>query len=56
LKGTTDIPNMITQRIKAGGCRCQVTNAKGNCCLDDIYKAKAVKQAREAMIRYGDSS
>ena len=53
-KGTTDIPKIITQRIKAGECRCQVTNPRGNCCLGDIYQA--VKQAREAMKRYGDSS
>jgi hypothetical protein len=53
-KGSTDIPKIITQGIKAGQCRCQVTNPSGNCCLGDIYKA--VKQAREAMIRYGDSS
>jgi Zinc binding domain len=53
-EGTTDIPKMITQRIKAGECRCQVTNPSGNCCLGDIYRA--VKQAREAMKRQGDSS
>jgi hypothetical protein len=38
-KGRTDIPKMITQRIKAGECRCQVTNPSGNCCLGDIYRA-----------------
>ncbi len=54
LKGTTDIPKMITQRIKAGECRCEVTNPSGNCCLGDIYRA--VNQAREAMKRDADSS
>ena len=38
-KGRTDIPQIITQRIKAGECRCQVTNPSGNCCLGDIYRA-----------------
>ena len=38
-KGRTDIPKIITQRIKAGECRCQVTNPSGNCCLGDIYRA-----------------
>lgn len=46
-KGTTDIPKIITQRIKAGECRCQVTNPRGNCCLGDIYEA--VKQAQQGM-------
>jgi hypothetical protein len=53
-KGTTDIPKIITQRIKAGECRCEVTNPNGKCCLGDVYEA--VKQAREAMKRQGDSS
>jgi hypothetical protein len=44
-KGTTDIPKIITQRIKAGECRCEVTNPSGTCCLSDIYRA--VKQAQE---------
>jgi hypothetical protein len=44
-KGTTDIPKIITQRIKAGECRCEVTNPSGNCCLGDIYRA--IKQAQE---------
>jgi len=43
LKGRTDIPKIITQRIKAGECRCEVTNPSGNCCLGDIYRA--VKKA-----------
>jgi hypothetical protein len=38
-KGRTDIPKVITQRIKAGECRCQITNPSGNCCLGDIYRA-----------------
>jgi Zinc binding domain len=44
LKGTTDIPRMITDRVKAGECRCEVTNPRGSCCLGDIYRA--VKQAQ----------
>lgn len=45
LKGTTDIPRIITQRIKAGECRCKVTNPSGSCCLGDINRA--VKQAEK---------
>ena len=51
-KGSTDIPKIITQRIQAGECRCQVTNPRGSCCLGDIYRA--VKQAREAVKRQGN--
>lgn len=50
-KRTTDIPNVIIQRIKARECRCQVTNPRGSCCLGDIYKA--IKLARETMKRHG---
>ena len=46
-KGTTDIPKIITQRIKAGECRCEVTNPSGNCCLGDVYKAVMQAQAHE---------
>jgi Zinc binding domain len=38
-QGTTDIPKLIAQRIKAGECRCEVTNPSGSCCLGDIYRA-----------------
>ena len=37
--GKTDIPKLITRRVKAGECRCQVTNPRGSCCLGDIYRA-----------------
>ncbi len=53
-KGTTDIPRIITHRIKAGECRCQVTNPRGSCCLGDIYKA--VNQARESVQPHGSSA
>lgn len=42
--GKTDIPRIITERIKAGECRCEFTNPSGSCCLGDIYQA--IKQAR----------
>jgi CopZ-like zinc binding protein len=45
-KGTTDIPKIIAQRIKAGECRCEVTNPSGSCCLGDIHRA--VKQAEKS--------
>ncbi len=43
-KGDTDIQRLITQRVKAGECRCEETNPSGGCCLGSI--AKAIKQAR----------
>ena len=42
-KGTTDIPKVITERVKTGECRCEVTNPSGTCCLGIVYQA--VKQA-----------
>lgn len=42
--GKTDIPRIITERIKAGECRCEFTNPRGRCCLGDIYQA--IKQAQ----------
>ncbi len=44
LKGDTDIRRIITQRVKAGECRCEETNPSGGCCLGDI--AKAIKHSR----------
>ena len=43
-KGKTDIPKIITERVKAGECRCEVTNPSGTCCLGNVYRA--VKQAQ----------
>lgn len=42
-KGATNIPKIITERVKAGECRCEVTNPSGTCCLGNVYRA--VKQA-----------
>lgn len=44
LKGDTDIQKIITQRVKAGECRCEETNPSGGCCLGAV--SKAIKQAR----------
>lgn len=44
LKGETQIQNLITQRVRAGECRCEETNPSGGCCLGEI--SKAIKQAR----------
>jgi len=44
LKRTTDIPQIITQRVKAGECRCEETNPSGTCCLGNVYRA--VKEAQ----------
>ena len=43
-KNDTDIQSIITQRVKAGECRCEETNPSGGCCLGDV--AKAIKHAR----------
>lgn len=50
-KGATDIPKIITQRVKAGECRCEETNPSGGCCLGNV--AKAIKQA-EALKAKGE--
>ncbi len=42
-KGDTDIQTIITQRVKAGECRCEETNPSGGCCLGSV--AKAIKHA-----------
>lgn len=42
--GATDIQKVITQRVKAGECRCEETNPSGGCCLGSV--AKAIKHAR----------
>lgn len=44
LTGTTKIPKLIAARVKAGECRCEVTNPSGTCCLGEVYRA--VKRAR----------
>jgi Zinc binding domain len=43
-KGRTDIAGVISERVKAGECRCEFTNPRGTCCLGDIYQA--IKQAQ----------
>jgi hypothetical protein len=42
--GDTTIQKVITQRVKAGECRCEETNPSGGCCLGNV--AKAIKHAR----------
>lgn len=44
-KDRTDIPKIITQRVKAGECRCEETNPSGTCCLGDVYRAVKHAQA-----------
>lgn len=47
-KGATDIPKIITERVKAGECRCEVTNPSGTCCLGSVYRAVKQGQALKA--------
>jgi hypothetical protein len=49
--GATQIPKIITQRIKTGECRCELTNPSGGCCLGDIYRV--AKQAQETRKSHG---
>lgn len=42
--GDTDIQRLITQRVRAGECRCEETNPSGGCCLGSV--AKAIQHAR----------
>lgn len=44
VKGQTDIQRVITGRVRAGECRCEITNPSGGCCLGEV--AKAIKRAR----------
>lgn len=44
LKDDTDILRIITRRVKAGECQCEVTNPGGGCCLGTV--SKAIKHAR----------
>lgn len=47
-KGSTDIPEIITERVKAGECRCEVANPSGTCCLGNVYRAVKQAQAMKA--------
>ncbi len=40
----TDIQRIITERVKAGECRCEETNPSGGCCLGTV--AKTIQHAR----------
>ena len=40
----TDIQRIITERVKAGECRCEETNPSGGCCLGTV--AKTIRHAR----------
>jgi hypothetical protein len=47
--GDTEIPEIITQRVKSGECRCDITNPSGTCCLGNVYRAvKDGKRLRDA--------
>ncbi len=42
--GKTDILKIITQRVRAGECRCEEANPSGGCCLGHVQRA--IKQAQ----------
>lgn len=43
LKGSTDIQQMITQRVRAGECQCEETNPSGGCCLGNVAKLSSLR-------------
>lgn len=45
--GTTDVLARISAEVKAGNCRCEVTNPQGSCCLGNV--TNAVKMAKETL-------
>lgn len=47
-KGATEIPKIITDRVRAGECRCEITNPSGTCCLGNVYRAIKQAQAMKA--------
>ncbi len=49
-KGDTDIQEIITARMRAGECTCEVTNPSGECCLGTVAKEIRYAQA----LRYQD--
>jgi hypothetical protein len=48
--GTSDIPRIITEHVRAGRCGCEVRNPRGACCLEDLPFALRRAQA-EASLR-----
>ncbi len=47
--GDTDIQKVITERVRAGECRCEVTNPSGGCCVGTV--AKEIKHARALKVQ-----
>ncbi len=47
--GDTDIPERITEEIRAGHCACEVKNPEGTCCLGNVRDA--VKRIRSEITR-----
>ena len=46
--GDTDIQRVITERVRAGECRCEELNPSGGCCLGTVSRAiKLGKALRE---------
>lgn len=47
--GKSTILESIKAEVKAGNCRCEVTNPSGGCCLGDVIKEVKVIAAAPAM-------
>jgi hypothetical protein len=45
--GKTTVMSSISAEVKAGNCRCEVTNPQGSCCLGNV--AKAIKLAQKSI-------
>jgi len=46
-RGDTDVLARISAEVKAGNCRCEVTNPQGSCCLGNV--TKAIRIAKETI-------
>ncbi|MDE1852845.1 MAG: (2Fe-2S)-binding protein [Thaumarchaeota archaeon] len=46
-RGSTDVLARISAEVKAGNCRCEVTNPQGRCCLGNV--TKAIRIAKEKL-------
>lgn len=53
--GKTTVAEAIKAELKAGGCRCEVTNPAGGCCLGDvIQEVKTLTAAPQAPVEVHD--
>lgn len=55
--GKISTPDAIKAEVKAGTCRCEVTNPGGGCCLGDVIKAaKEIEGSMLPLVALGSAS